>query len=299
VWPSAVEFFRSTERWRRIGLGLLCGFGMAMAFASRSDAAAYAGLAIGLAWIATARASRRSFIYGGIAGGIILFALLWSQSLGSASLFAIPASVSPASAADGLLGRIMDLPAFYAGAFGTRELGWVDTAMPWITWILAGSAFAMTMFWGLRRCGRRKAASLLVVLAVGSAVPVLIATARQFELSKLQPRYFLPLVIIGAMIAVSEDNPDGPELNLVQALTIPVALGLAQAAALHANLRRYVTGVDVKAFNLDAGVEWWWNWAPSPMVVLAVGATAFLGAVAVVALASHSQPEVPMVRLSA
>ena len=36
------------------------------------------------------------------------------------------------------------------------------------------------------------------------------------------------------------------------------ALAVANSFALHHNLRRYVTGLDERGFNLDAGREWWW-----------------------------------------
>ena len=37
--------------------------------------------------------------------------------------------------------------------------------------------------------------------------------------------------------------------------------------------------IDGKWFNLNAGIEWWWDWAPPPMVVFGLGSAAFFVAV--------------------
>ena len=115
----------------------------------------------------------------------------------------------------------------------------------------------------------------------------------------LQPRYFLPLLVLAAMIALAQDNDEGPQLHLAQAVLIVVALGVAQAGALHTELRRYLTGLDNLTFNLNDNFEWWWSWAPPPMVVLAVGSVAFLGAAMVAAMATTLRGEGPVARRAA
>ncbi len=82
-------------------------------------------------------------------------------------------------------------------------------------------------------------------------------------------------MIIAMLIAVVEDNPVGPRFSLAQATTVFVLVAAAQAAALHTNLRRYVTGNDKFWFSLNHKIEWWWPAGPSPMLVFAIGAAAF------------------------
>jgi hypothetical protein len=125
-------------------------------------------------------------------------------------------------------------------------------------------------------------------------MPLFIATARHTLLeATLQQRYFLPLMILMAMIALAEDNPDGPELNRAQAWVVVLALTIAQANALHTNLRRYITGLDGKWFNLNINMQWWWTWAPPPMIVFVIGSLAFMGAVGITTLTGLKEPDEP------
>jgi len=285
VWASVVEFIRATERPRRISLGMLALVAIFLGMASRADGAAYAALAIGLAWLATAHISRRTVITGAVAAVISLAALLWSLSFGSAAVLTSIAPMNPTQPRGGWLQRLQDLPGFYAGAFGSRGLGWLDTSTRSATWVLAGAAFVAVVFWGVRRCGWRKAASLLLIATVAASLPIMIATLRYATLQEsLQPRYFLPLLVIAAMIAVSENNEDGPRLHPAQALLLAASLGIAHANALHTNLRRYLTGIDKKWFNLNTNVEWWWSWAPAPMLVFGVAAGSYAIAAVLAAL---------------
>ena len=230
VWASAVEFGRAVKTSRRVELAALTVLGLGLGVASRSDAAAYAALAIGLAWLAAVKLGRRTLIYGAVAAAVLAVTLVWSLSLGSFQLIGKVPPLTTDDEAGGLFRRLKDLPNLYAGSFGTRGLGWLDTTMPWVTWVLAGSVFAIAIFWGLRRCGWRKAVSLLVVLVVASAVPITLATMRHATvLAVLQPRYFLPLIVLAAMIAVSEDNLEGPQLNLAQGLVVTASLFMAHA----------------------------------------------------------------------
>jgi hypothetical protein len=56
-------------------------------------------------------------------------------------------------------------------------------------------------------------------------------------------------------------------------------LGLANAIALHTNIRRYTTGIRVQGFNLDSPREWWWPFFPEfigPTLVWAIGTVSFI-----------------------
>ena len=57
---------------------------------------------------------------------------------------------------------------------------------------------------------------------------------------------------------------------------VVAALAAAQSVALHVNMRRYVTGTDSQGWNLNSGLEWWWEGSIlSPMLVWAIGSLAF------------------------
>lgn len=295
VWASAVEFTRAKGRSRRIALGALGLFAVVLGVAARVDSAAYAALSIGLAWLATARSGRRSLIYGAGMAAVVAVTLFWSQSLGSFAFITSIEPMNPEQPPSGWLGRLQDLAGFYAGAFGVTGLGWLDTALSSATWVLAGGAFVAAVFWGLRRAGWRKIISLSLIAAIATIVPVTIATLRHATLQEsLQPRYFLPLIVLAAMIAVSEDNDDGPQFHPFQAVLVVLAMGIAHGNALHTNMRRYLTGIDKKWFNLNRDVEWWWSWAPPPMVFFSVAALSFFAALAIFAVAQHRAADEPL-----
>jgi hypothetical protein len=74
----------------------------------------------------------------------------------------------------------------------------------------------------------------------------------------------------------------GPmRISAGQRWTVVVALVLANTVALHANIRRYVTGVGETSYNLDRNVAWWWHIALGPMGLWVLGSVAFCVAVVV------------------
>jgi hypothetical protein len=299
LWASGFEFVGARDRWRKIGLAVLGVLALAMAVAARADSAIYGGLAIGLIWFLTTRFGRRTLITGAIVVVVVGAALAWASTLGSVRQLANLPPLNPTEPPDGWLERLQELPAFYLGTFGTRGLGWLDTIMQPYTWVPAAAVYAMVMFWGLRRCSWRKAVALVAIFSGSAFVILAIATIRHAMPERgMQPRYFLPLLVMAAMIALAKDNDEGPQLDWAQRVLIVLALGVAQAGALHTELRRYLTGLDITMFNLNDNIEWWWSWAPPPMVVLGVGSVAFFGAAIVVALATRRQSELPMATLS-
>ena len=60
--------------------------------------------------------------------------------------------------------------------------------------------------------------------------------------------------------------------------------------SLHVNLRRYVTGADVFAPNLDSAPEWWWSIPFSPMTVWFLGTLAFTGMLVAIAYPAWRRP---------
>ena len=91
----------------------------------------------------------------------------------------------------------------------------------------------------------------------------------------VQPRYILPLMPMLLAVLLTE-RMAGRTLRLgrVQSVLIWLALTVATTAAIYANARRYVTGVDGPTLIDD--LEWWWQSAPSPAAVTLIGGAAFV-----------------------
>jgi hypothetical protein len=90
----------------------------------------------------------------------------------------------------------------------------------------------------------------------------------------VQPRYILPLMpMLLAILLVDRVGDRVVRLSRVQSVLIVLALTVATMAAVYANIRRYVTGVDGPTMIDD--LEWWWQSAPSPDVVTLVAGLSF------------------------
>lgn len=173
--------------------------------------------------------------------------------------------------------NLTEFPELVAGALGTWGLGWLDTDMPAITWFSTIGAFCSLIVLGLSSAPRRKLAAVALVVAALVAAPVqVLIEGQDYVGESVQPRYLLPMlpVVLGLSL-VQRGGRGATVIRPGQARLICGALIVAHAFALHANLRRYVTGQDVRAFNLDHGREWWWWASPGPMLVWAVGTAAF------------------------
>jgi hypothetical protein len=97
-----------------------------------------------------------------------------------------------------------------------------------------------------------------------------------------QSRYALPLipVLLGMALLRPAGHP-GIFPDSSKRVWIVGALSLANAVAMHHNMRRYITGVDQFGFNLNTDAEWWWfglrdSWL-TPMSVWAIASLAFFG----------------------
>jgi hypothetical protein len=102
-------------------------------------------------------------------------------------------------------------------------------------------------------------------------------------LAGVQPRYLLPLIWLLAAVALVGEPYALIRFSSLQLGVAVLALSLAHAVALHVQIRRYVTGQDVDAFDLNAQAEWWWDLPVPPMGVWIAGSLAFLVATLLVA----------------
>ena len=54
-----------------------------------------------------------------------------------------------------------------------------------------------------------------------------------------------------------------------------MVLVLGNAYALHQSIQRYVTGLDIRSFNLSKNPEWWWKGSLDPQKLWILGIVTF------------------------
>lgn len=296
---ALLGWFETTGR-RRWALGALYVVGVLMAAGSRGDAAVYVAGATVTVMILTAARTRAWATAAILPAAGLLFAVVMFAVSGQAGVGAIGfdgGGVSNVPGSDegspqiplggfGLLAyNLLMLPFLWTGVWGTWGLGWFDTRLPAIVPWAAAAAFIVVAFTGLARVSWRKAISVSGVLLVLIVLPVYVLTVGGDRVgSQLQPRYLLPLIVLLALLLIVDPARRELRFTRLQTFAILGALGIANLVALHVNIRRYVTGVDVQGVDLDAGAEWWWSGFPlGATAVWAIGALAFVALLIVLA----------------
>lgn len=289
VWLGTYAFLGASEPWRRGALAALVLVLTVMGAGSRADAAVYAAGAAVLALVLSWKRVKLS---------ALTLALPVAVVLVSVALF-VTASQSGglgyAEERDSVLvliaANLVLLPELWVGVFGTVGLGWLDTNLPGTVWVPVFLAFGAIVFASLRIMPARKAVALSGVMAALVVLPLYYyVTEGVYVGTVVQPRYIYPLIVILAGVALYGATRADLHLTRLQLWLVAAFLVVANTVALHTNLRRYVTGTDVRSANLDANLEWWWEGAPiGPNALWMLGALAF--AVAVVALASAARAD--------
>lgn len=287
LWLSLLSYFETTG-WRRIGLGAMAILATVMAAGARADAAVYSALAVGAVLILAIKRNRQFLLSAVLPVGLAVVAVgFWLSARQSTATSAGLAPRDGAAVDVKLLAAtdFLNVPDLWVGAFGHWGLGWVDTDLPDVVWVAAFGIFCAALFLGLRIGYRRKALVAGLVFAALWIFPtVVLVQTRATVGSFVQPRYIYPLIILLAGIAFLQVREGQLSVTRWQAFAGIVGLSIANAVALHTNIRRYVTGLDVGGLNLNSYAEWWWNIPFSPMLVWLIGSASF-GA-ALLALAS-------------
>ncbi|WP_313541168.1 DUF2142 domain-containing protein [Leifsonia aquatica] len=286
VLLAVVGYFES-KGWRRVGLGVIAVLAAFLGGAARSDGAIFSVLATGAAVLLTMRRDRRYWLSAILALGIVVLsvALFLTSGQSGSALSGGLGSGGKGTADWSLWFPILSqLPVLWAGGLGAVfGLGWVDTLMPGGVWVVTLAVFAALVFAGVRTLGVRKG------LVLSGAAVGLVALPFYLQVStgamvgdRLQPRYVLPILILFAAVALWEPVGRRFDLTRTQWCILAAGLAVAQALALHTNIRRYVTGTDVTDVNLSARVEWWWNIPLSPMWLWVLASAAFAGLMALI-----------------
>lgn len=276
---TVVGFVRTDERRRMWVLGVLAGLATLVGAGARGDAAMYAVVAIVAAAIIAVR-PRRAWVRLWYPAVLAVIAGLQFLTTGQAG------AVDQAGADQQLtlwnvLKLLNDVPVLWAGDFGLWSLGWIDTGVPALVWVFAGSIFAAVVFAGLGGIRARQGIAVAMIGLAAWFVPAYIQFAWNAPVgSEVQPRYILPLLVMLAVAATIRLRGPAFRLGGIQRWVVVLGLGIANAVALHVNMRRYISGDDVPSLNLNNSLEWWWDLPVGPMAVWLVGSAAFVAGLA-------------------
>lgn len=274
----AVWGFHSQRGVRKILLAVLTVVLVILGAGARGDSAAYAVLALIAGSVLAFRRDRRYLLELLLPVGLIAASAALFLSAGQSAVVggATVVENETYTFTELLFINVKQLPQLLVGFLGTWGLGWLDTYMPGIVWVVTMTVFSGVVFWGLGRGDWRKWLALAGVGAGVIAVPLYILMHDGVVVGNgVQPRYVFPLIIMFAGIAVFARGRASLGLNRLQLTVVAISLAVANSVALHVNLRRYVTGLDAVGINLDRDVEWWWNAPISPMGLWVLGSTAF------------------------
>ncbi|MFC5503405.1 DUF2142 domain-containing protein [Lysinimonas soli] len=281
LWIALLGYFETAGR-RRIGLGAIVTIATIMAAGARADSAVYAVISIAVVFVLTFRRTRSFYLAAILPIGLAIMSGIFYLTSGQSSVASTGLNTpgaAPASLSTILLYNLENVQQLWVGAFGVWQLGWVDTPMPWIVIFGAVGAILVVVFSGLAKVSRRKLTSVGIVGLVLWLLPLyVLQQGRSMVGEAVQPRYLLPLIILFVGLALLPVGHWFVRFSRLQLILIAVAVIVAQSVALHENMRRYITGIDVGGLNLNRNIEWWWPIQISPMTVWIVGSLAFAGA---------------------
>lgn len=277
LWLAMWGFFSRTgpAKW---ALGAMTVLLLLLGAGARADSAVYGAFALIVGSVLAFRRDRRYARDLLLPAALLVVAVLLFFSGGQSAIVSGDTAVHerPLALSSLIFLNAKLLPQLWAGVFGLWGLGWLDTTMPGVVWVTTLSLFAALCFWGLRVGDRRKHLALAGSALSLIAVPMYILIHDAVIVgSYVQPRYIYPLIIIFGGIALVGFTRANLGLGRLQLVVIGTGLVIANSIALHVNMRRYITGLDVQNFNLNWPLEWWWNTPVSPMVVWLAGSAAF------------------------
>lgn len=293
AWLSMMGFLEA-RGWRSYILGAIFVLSVVIAIGSRSDAPVYVIVAILLAlWLSNwkDKATQIKLGIGALASGIVAAVLLYEprqagvveEGFGqrpSDDEMPIPA---PDSAGGVLWNNILDVPSLWLGIIGgypLGSLGWLDTVMPQSVVFSISIVLFSLAYLSIRGADWKKVSAVIVGFFVLAFVPVYLLQLGGFLVGEeIQPRYIFPLFLLLVGLIMLRNREQAPiVLSPAVLIVFPILLAISFSAALHTNIRRYVTGITKGGIDLDAEAEWWWRSLPdlvSPNVIWVIGSMAF------------------------
>lgn len=300
VWANALTLLRTDESERKVGALSLLLLGGTMALGSRTEALGHLVFAA-IALLLLSLENRRSATFSWQRFGLRarLQALVATIAVSVATLVAIRV-VAPIDYLQSILtgpqagyerlvlgGRsqpllplLTEVPLLWTGAFGDRfGLGWLDTGMPMIVYVMVLTCFAALLGLGLQGARPARIAAVATMVVALFALPTYTLLSIGAPVGEsYQPRHYLPSTMLLLGIALVGSRGVAPiGLGRGGVIGIALPLSVAHSVALHTNIRRYTTGLGIDLrLNLNEQIGWWWAHGPSPMTTWVLGSLAFL-----------------------
>lgn len=275
---SLLGFFQ-TKGIRKGLLAALSIISVLVGAGARGDAGLYSVLVAIVAVFVTFKKSRSFVISLLLPLAVVLISAYFYLSTNQASLAAagLEGAADPTlTTAELVITNTLRMPLLWAGIFGSWGLGWLDTILPQTVWLASLIGFVTLILFGVNRLSQR---TLLAAFSVAIAmwiIPLYVLVKSHAVVGTLvQPRYILPLaVVLAGLLAYRRLGMNKRIFSAVPWIAI-LLISIANALALHRNIRRYTTGLDATGWNLDSSVEWWWNIPISPMGMWIIGSISF------------------------
>lgn len=300
LWPALYVAYEEVG-WRRNALAAYAVVAAFIGSGGRADGCLFMMMSVAVVLIMRVRHLRRSpVVTAAAAVSFVLAAAIFLSAGQSAAFAAGPGEGVPpgeATTSQLLLMNLAALPTLWLGIFGSGPLGrtgWLDTPFPPMVSMLTIAVWFALLLQGWRRMFPAKLVGLVLVGAALVVQPMyLLMQARVVVGAYVQPRYLLPVVVIFTGLTLLGTSGVAMRLGRLAYGSVVGLLSLAHSVALHIQIRRYVTGLDVSQVRFGNEVEWWWNRGPGPTTVWVLASIAFLVVTAVVMRPLLAVPDRP------
>ena len=183
-----------------------------------------------------------------------------------------------------------EVPGLWFGVIGGYpwgSLGWLDTSLPQIVPVVVLTALIAVATASLRGATIMQIIGVLGMFGVLWFIPMYLLQIGGFKVGEeFQPRYLIPMVVVMVgMLVLRQASAPPVFTDRFPLAAIAIGLSIANSIALHTNIRRYVTGLDVGGMDLNFAREWWWFFMPefmTPNFIWIGGSLAFAGVVWIV-----------------
>jgi hypothetical protein len=298
VWANAITASTPGGRVRRVSAALLAVLGAIMALGARTEALPHLLVILAavtvlvaldlrrdpggntLAWMRSLRLPARLGIAASGVGMVVVALLLTPSTLRSVfgNLSSGWERLTQRGIGNPAVSLSLEVPQFWTGTLGTWSLGWLDTPVPPLSSTLAVAAYSALLWAGLTGAGRGRIAATITTLVALIALPVysLISLGLIVQ-EELQARHYMPLIYLLLGLALVRSRGQGRLIiGRGARVTLTAALGIAHAATMHINIRRYTVGLtELRSADTSRTAEWWWPTGPGPTLVWLTASVAF------------------------
>ena len=277
LWAAWIGFLEE-HGTRRLLLGIISLTCVLIAAGSRADGAIYAAVSMILATLFVGKLKKRDIAVYATLGTALLVALaLFIPTRQRQMITSFNGNYSGLDFVTLLFANVGNLPTFMTGAVGNSLLGWQDTPMPGVTAIGIPMLFcALCVISSQSHSGSQRVVFGLLIALLVIGPLYLLNEGRFLTGQAIQPRYFLPLftVLLG-FVLLRSDRSTVIVFSYTRKTLMLMVLISGNAYALHQNIQRYVTGLDIRTFNLSKNTEWWWKGSLDPQKLWMLGVATF------------------------